>query len=97
MQVLKSWFHRIILARRWATFLVLGLSFLVFGGASVNLVFLANANLALIAEHGWLALMDGAAQQLAELLFNAYMSMAAYIVFKSCELRLVRWLADPPP
>ena len=92
---MKSWFHRVVLARRWAAFLVLGLSFFVFGAASVNLVYLANANLALIAEHGWSALMDGAAQQLLEIVATAYLSMAAYVVFKTCEYRLVRWLAEP--
>ncbi len=97
VQAVKNWFHRAILARRWAAFLVLGLSFIVFGAASVNLVFLAQANLALIAEHGWRALADGAAQQLLEIVASGYLSMAAYLVFKACEHRLVRWLAEAEP
>ena len=95
MQAVKSWFHRLILSRRWATFVVLGLSFFLFGAASLNLVYVANANLALIAEHGWRALMDGAAEQLLGIVFSAYLSMAAYIVFKTCEYRLVHWLIEP--
>ena len=93
---MKRWFHRLVLSRRWATFATLGVSFLVFGASSVNLLLIAKANLDLIVEHGWQALMDGAAQQLLEILATAYLSMAAYVVFKACEARLVRWLVDPP-
>ena len=31
---MKQWFQRVVLARRWATFLVMGLSFVVFGAGS---------------------------------------------------------------
>jgi hypothetical protein len=41
-----------------------------------------------------MALGDGAAQQLIELLVTAYLSMLAYVLFKACEHRLVHWLAD---
>lgn len=92
---MKHWFQRVVLARRWATFLVLGLSFLAFGGTSLNLLFIAKANLDLIVEHGWQALIDGGALQMLEILATGYLSMAAYVVFKTCEARLVRWLADP--
>lgn len=92
---MRRWFHRVVLSRRWATFVVLGLSFLVFGASSVNLLLIAKANIDLILEHGWQALADGAAQQLVEILATAYLSMAAYVVFKACESRLVRWLAEP--
>jgi hypothetical protein len=40
------------------------------------------------------ALGDGAAQQLIELLITAYLSMLAYVLFKACEHRLVHWLVD---
>ncbi|MBX3587296.1 MAG: hypothetical protein AB7I35_01775 [Ramlibacter sp.] len=93
---MKAWFHRTILSRRWATFGVLGLSFFVFGASSLNLLFIAKANFDLIVDNGWQALMDGGAQQLLEVLFTGYLSMAAYVVFKACEARLVRWLTDPP-
>lgn len=92
---MRQWFHRIILCRRWATFLVLGLSFLVFGATSLNLLFIAKANLDFILAHGWQALAEGGARQLLEVLATAYLSMAAYVVFKTCEAQLVRWLADP--
>jgi hypothetical protein len=93
---MKNWFYRLVLARRWATFLVMGLSFMVFGITTINLFFVASANLRLIAEHGWQALRDGAAEQLAELLVTVYVSLAAYVVFKTCEHNLVHWCSEPP-
>ena len=38
---------------------------------------------------------DGAAQQFLELMFTAALSMAAYVLFKACEHRLVQRLCDP--
>jgi hypothetical protein len=94
---LTGWFHRVVLSRRWASFVVLGLSFAAFGAGSLNLFFLLRANLGLIADHGWQALADGGAQQLVELLLTGYLSMAAYLVFKVCEHRLVHDLCHPGP
>ena len=81
---MQSWLQRVVFARAWLTFIVLVASFLVL-----------KANLDLIAEHGWQALADGAAQQFIELLFTAAASMAAYVLFKACEHRLVHRLCDP--
>ena len=86
--------HRLVFGRRWLTFVVMGLAFLAFGAGTVNLFMLLKANTDLVFEHGLQALGDGAAQQLVELLVTAYLSMAAYVVFKTCEYRLVHWLAD---
>ncbi len=85
---------RWITARRWRAFLVLGLSFFVFGACSLNLFFLFKANTALIVDYGWMALADGGAAQLLELLVTGYLSMVAYLVFKACEYSLVHWLID---
>jgi hypothetical protein len=82
-------FHRIVLARRWLTFGVLCVSFLIFGLCTLNLIFTFKANIDLIADNGTQALEDGALQQLLELIFTALAGMAAYIVFKACEHRLV--------
>ena len=101
--MLKHWFHRTVLARRWLTFLVMGLAFFVFGVGTYNIFMLLSANIDLIAHHGWMALMDGAARQFAELVVTGYLSMAAYVVFKTCEYRLAHALAssaathDPDP
>lgn len=73
----------------WLTFVAMGLSFLLFGFYSVNLFVLLKANIELILEYGMMALADGAAQQLAELLFAAYLSMLFFVAFKVCERVLV--------
>jgi len=92
----SAWFRRVVLARRWLTFIVLGLAFFVFGSGSLNLFFLLKVNGELLVTHGWQAAMDGAAQQLIELLITGYLSMAAYVVFKACEHALVHGLVDAP-
>ena len=86
--------QRAVFSRRWLTFIVMGLAFLGFGAGTYNLFFLLKANTELVVEHGWMALGDGAAQQMVELLVTAYLSMAAYVLFKACEHRLVHWLAN---
>jgi hypothetical protein len=90
----NRWYQRHVLAFRWRCFVMLCLAFLAFGLGSLNLFLLLRANTALIAEHGWQALRDGAAQQLAELLASGVLSVLAWIVFKSCEHRLVHWLNE---
>jgi uncharacterized membrane protein HdeD (DUF308 family) len=94
--MMKRWFHRTVLSRRWLTFLVMGLAFFVFGAGTFNIFMLFKANADLIASYGWQALMDGAARQFAELVVTGYLSMAAYVVFKACEYRLARGLAEKP-
>ncbi|MBV8502780.1 MAG: hypothetical protein JO006_13805 [Paucibacter sp.] len=92
--MIKPWFHRVVLSRLWLTYLVMGLSFLLFGCGTLNLIHVLQANLDLISNYGWQALMEGAFRQLMELLLSGYASLLAYIVFKACEYRLVHWLAD---
>jgi hypothetical protein len=94
--MLKRWFHRTVLSRRWLTFLVMGLSFFVFGAGTYNIFMLFRSNAALIADYGWQALMDGAARQFVELIVTGYLSLAAYVVFKACEYRLAHDLSDAP-
>lgn len=90
-------FQRWILARLWLTFVVLGVSFFVFGAATVNLGRLFLANSRLLGEYGWQAVMDGALWQLIDLVATDYLSMAAYVVFKTCERRLSDWLSERHP
>ena len=92
--MIKRWFHRVVLSRLWLTYFVMGLSFLLFGCGTLNLIHLLQANLELISNYGWQALMEGAFRQLMELLLSGYASLLAYIVFKACEYRLVHWLGD---
>ena len=92
--MLKHWFRRTVLSRSWLTFLVMGLAFFVFGVGTYNFFMQLSANIDLIANYGWLALMDGAARQLVELIVTGYLSMLAYVVFKTCEYRLAHDLVD---
>jgi uncharacterized membrane protein HdeD (DUF308 family) len=92
--MLKRWFHRTVLSRRWLTFLVMGVAFFLFGVGTFNIFMLFSANFDLISRYGWQALMDGAARQFVELVVTGYLSMAAYVVFKACEYRLTHALAS---
>lgn len=89
---MSALFRRWVLSRLWLTFVVLGLSFFVFAAATVNLGRLFMANADFLRAYGWYAVMDGALQQLAELVVTGYLSAAAYVVFKTCEHRLSAWL-----
>jgi len=87
-------FQRRVLSRIWLTFIVLGLSFFAFGAGTVNLGLLFVANTRLLSDYGWRAVMDGALWQLLELALTGYLSIAAYVVFKTCEHRLSYWLGN---
>ncbi len=94
-RLLKRGLHRWVLSRRWLSFLVMGLAFLLFGLGSLNLIHLLAANLALLNEHGWQAWEDGGLRQLLELLLSGYGSLLAYLVFKTCEHVLVHAWSAP--
>lgn len=89
---MSTLFGRVVLSRLWLTFLVLGLSFLAFGACTLNLGLLLTANVQLLRDYGWQAVGDGALRQFCELVLTGYLSMAAYVVFKTCEHRLSDWL-----
>jgi len=95
--MLRRWFHRTVLSRRWLTFLVMGFAFFVFGAGTFNIAMLFSANVGFISKYGWQALLDGAALQFAELVVTGYLSMAAYVVFKTCEYSLTHALSGAPP
>jgi hypothetical protein len=94
---LRRHFQRVVLARPWLTFVVMGLAFFCFGVASLNLLHLLRANAELILDNGVMALADGGALQLIELVVNGYVAMLAYVVLKTCEHTLSHWLADNTP
>lgn len=80
---------RFLLKQWWAALLLLGLSFLLFGVASFNLFTALQANLRFLAEHGLVAVMDGALLQLAELLLYGYLAAVFYVIWKLCEKALI--------
>ncbi len=90
--MLPRWLQGLVFRRQWLTFIVMGLAFLGFGAGTFNLFFVLKATTELVVNYGWMALADGAAQQMLEIVFTAYLSMAAYVLFKACEHRLVHWL-----
>ncbi|TAJ22060.1 MAG: hypothetical protein EPO47_01215 [Rugosibacter sp.] len=61
----------------------------MFGVISLNLLYLLRANIEAILTHGILILREGALQQLLELLGYSYVSLALYLLFKTCENILV--------
>jgi len=85
------------LQQHWlCTFVLMGVGFVLFGAASLNLVQLFSANLGFLAEHGLDAVREGALRQLLELVASAYLAVAFYLLFKTCEAALVQRLAHAP-
>ena len=79
------------LVRHWiCTFLLMGLGFVTFGAASVNLVTQFSANLNYMLEHGWIAVEEDGLLQLVQLLGTTYVAVAFYLLFKTCEHALVQ-------
>jgi hypothetical protein len=93
---MNSWFHRVVLSRLWATFLVMGLAFFASGLGTVNLFFLLKANTELLRDYGWQAMMDGGLQQLVELVVTGYASLMFFVIFKVCEDRLSKSIGAKP-
>ena len=93
---MKSWFHRVVLSRPWATFLVMGLAFFASGLGTANLFLLLKANAELLRDYGWQAVMDGGLQQLVELVVTGYASLMFFLVFKVCEDRLSKSIGARP-
>jgi hypothetical protein len=91
---LRRHFQRVVLSRPWLTFVVMGLAFCCFGLVTLNLLHLLRANADFIVDNGVMALADGGALQLVELVASGYVAMLAYVVMKTCEHSLSHWLAD---
>ncbi|MFZ6757729.1 hypothetical protein ACO0K9_11015 [Undibacterium sp. Ji50W] len=75
-----------------ACFVLLTVSFLVFGKLSFDLIHLFSANADYLLDNGWIGLMEGGLQQLLELLATSCGAMIAYLLFKLCENALVERL-----
>lgn len=71
------------------TFVLMGVAFFGFGIASVNLVTLFRANLGLIVDYGWMALVEGAFVQFLQLCGSAALALVFWVVFKCCEKLLL--------
>jgi len=89
MAVADSRLFKLLLRHWWLALLVMGISFVLFGIASLNLLAVLQANLRFLLEHGADAVREGALQQLLELVAYGYGAAAFYVVFKVCEKALV--------
>jgi len=76
------------------TFILMGLSFLLTGLISFNLIYLFNANLDFIREYGIMGLRDGGMRQLIGLVLSGYLALLLYLFFKVCEKVMVEWLLE---
>ena len=62
----------------------------------MNLFLVFKANIELINDFGVVAIMAGAAKQFALIVFNAFVSVIFYAVWKVGERLLVDWAVDTP-
>ena len=74
---------------RLLTFVLMCLSFVIFGVMTVNLFFVFKANLEFLLAHGMMALMAGGLRQFIELVLACMVAMGFYVLFKVCEKILV--------
>ena len=74
-------------------FLLMTLTFVLFGLLSLDLVRLVSANADYLLSNGWAGWLDGGFVQLLELAINALLAIASYLSFKLCEHVLVHRLA----
>jgi hypothetical protein len=91
MRLLQKFFTEGLRVRPVLAFALMGLSFVLFGVTSLNLVYLFKANISLFLDYGWMVVRDGALRQLCELLGYGYLSLIFYLVFKCCEHQLVHY------
>ena len=82
-----------LLKRWWLAFILMGLSFVVFGLVTLNLLHTLGANLAFLTSYGVEAIREGGLLQLVELVVSGYLAAASYVFFKLCEKVLVERLA----
>ena len=87
--------RRLITLHPALTFAVMATSFAAFSLLTANVFHLLAANLEFIARDGVMALMEGAAAQLGEILASILTALLFYVLFKACERILVERLTRP--
>jgi hypothetical protein len=88
MKAIARWLH----PSSWHVlliYLMMGVFGLLFAWFSFNLIHFLMGNFNLIAEHGFLALREGALRQATELIAAGYLAIAFYVAFKACEVEMV--------
>jgi len=89
--------YRFLSARWWLAFILLGVSFALFGVASLNLVQMLSANFEFLGRYGFDAVREGGLRQLVELVLSGYAAALFYLLFKLCEKVLVDRLSTSRP
>lgn len=69
---------------------IAGILTVIFAYATLNLFQMSMANIGFIREYGWIAVMEGALWQLAQIILSAAVALLSYVGFKICESELVR-------
>ena len=77
----------------WLTFFLMGVSFVLFGFMTLNLLHTLGANLEFLGMHGVDAVREGGLTQLLGLILSGYLAAAFYVFFKLCEKVLVERLS----
>jgi hypothetical protein len=82
-----------LLRRWWAAFILLGLSFVLGGLLTLNLLYTLSANFEFLRMYGVEAVREGGLKQFIEIVVTGYIAAACYVVFKVCEKALVERLS----
>ena len=92
---LHSRLYVFLYGRWWLTFLLLGVSFVLFGFITLNLLHTLMANFEFLSMYGVEAVREGGLLQLLEIFGSGCFAAISYVVFKVCEKVLVeRLLTD---
>ena len=89
---LHSRLYVFLYARWWLTFLLLGVSFVLFGFVTLNLLHTLIANFEFLSMYGVEAVREGGLLQLLEIVASGCFAAASDVVFKLCERVLVERL-----
>ena len=82
-----------LMKRWWLAFILMGVSFVLFGLVTLNLLHTLSANLEFLTSYGVEAVREGGLRQLIELVVSGYAVEACYVFFKLCEKVLVERLS----
>ena len=89
-----SRFYAFLLRRWWVAFVLMGVSFMLFGLVTLDLLHTLGANLDFLSMYGLDAVREGGLMQLLGMIVSGYFAAGCYIVFKVCEKALVERLAS---
>jgi hypothetical protein len=84
--------HAMLYRHWWLTFFLLGVSFVLFGLFSLNLLHTLGANFDFLLSYGFDAVREGGLRQFIELVVSGYLAATFYVFFKVCEKVLVERL-----